>query len=143
MQKVVDLIHLKGSEALNALSYWSQQTLDWFEQYKAMRVIASLASRGYDHTEISKIRDNLLNLNSQMPKLVSGSVNDSNFAGRWRPLYSESNDEWEIPMNSVMPFARLDLEIWLHTNLGIDALGLVEETKPFKIVLPRQTNKEP
>ena len=31
-------------------------------------------------------------------------------------------------MNSVMPFARLDLEIWLHTNLGIDNLGLFDET---------------
>ena len=133
VQRVVELIQVKGAEALNALSYWSQQTLDWFDQYKAMRVIASLASRGYNHTEISRIRDNLLNLNSQMPKLVSGSVNDSNLGGRWRPLYSEGNDEWEIPMNSVMPFARLDLEIWLHTNLGIDNLGLVEETNQSRL----------
>ena len=133
VKKIVDLIHIKGEGALNALSYWSQQNLDWFDQYKAMRVIASLASRGYNHSEISRIRDNLLNLNSQMPKLVSGSVNDSNFAGRWRPLYSEGSDEWEIPMNSVMPFARLDLEIWLHTNLGIDNLGLVDETNRARL----------
>ena len=133
VKKIVDLIHIKGEGALNALSYWSQQNLDWFDQYKAMRVIASLASRGYNHSEISRIRDNLLNLNSQMPKLVSGSVNDSNFAGRWRPLYSEGTDEWEIPMNSVMPFARLDLEIWLHTNLGIDNLGLVNETNRARL----------
>lgn len=133
VKKIVDLIHIKGEGALNALSYWSQQNLDWFDQYKAMRVIASLASRGYNHSEISRIRDNLLNLNSQMPKLVSGSVNDSNFAGRWRPLYSEGTDEWEIPMNSVMPFARLDLEIWLHTNLGIDNLGLVDETNRARL----------
>tara|TARA_B100001113_G_scaffold148174_1_gene121544 strand:- start:886 stop:2661 length:1776 start_codon:yes stop_codon:yes gene_type:complete len=132
VKDIVELIEVKGTEALNAISSWSKQTLDWFDQYKAMRVIASLASRGYNHNEISKIRDKLMNLNSKMPKLVSGSVNNSNFGGRWRPLYSENSSEWEIPMNSIMPFSRLDLEIWLHTNQGIETLGLGEEISQTK-----------
>ena len=49
--------------------------------------------------------------------------------GKWHPLETGDVDEWEIPDNSVMPFGRVDLEIWLHTDLGIKYLG-VDNTNP-------------
>ena len=66
-----------------------------------------------------------------MPKLIIGSVNDGNLGGKWNPMYSGESDEWEIPNNSVMPFGRVDLEIWLNTNLGVEFLGM-EDNNNFQ-----------
>ena len=125
---IIDIIEKKGTLALEALYAWSENTLDWFDHYKAMRVIASLASRGYNIIEINKFRDRLKVLNPKIPKPVSGSVSGDNFGVRWRSQYSEDSNEWEIPLSSIMPFLRLDLEIWLHTSRQIESLGLMDDT---------------
>ncbi len=103
---------------------WCSSTLSLFDQYKGMRVIAALISRGFNSEPILKLRNMISELNTSMPKLVNGSVNDGNLGGRWNRMYSGDSDEWETPHNSVMPFARVDLEIWLHTDLGLEFLGL-------------------
>ena len=58
-----------------------------------------------------------------MPKLIIGSVNDGYQGGKWRSMFSGDTEDWETPNNSVMPFGRVDLEIWLNTDLGLEFLG--------------------
>jgi hypothetical protein len=103
---------------------WCSSTLSLFDQYKGMRIIAALISRGFNPEHILKLRNMLSEMNTSMPKLVNGSVNDGDLGGRWNRMYSGDSNEWETPHNSVMPFARLDLEIWLHTDLGLEFLGI-------------------
>ena len=38
------------------------------------------------------------------------------------------SEEWETPNNSVMPFGRIDLEIWLNTDLGMDFSAWITAT---------------
>ena len=55
------------------------------------------------------------------------SVNDGRLGGHWHKFPSEDSDEWETPMNSVMPFGRIDLEIWLNTDLGVEFIGMTRQ----------------
>ena len=86
-------------------------SLDWFDQYKTMRILASLISRGYDPKPIIRLRNIVFEMNTGMPKLISGSVNGSsmNLGGRWKKMFTGESEEWETPNNSVMPFGRIDL----------------------------------
>lgn len=127
--ELIRIIEEKGKPAFEFLESWCSTTLDWFDHYKAMRIIASLIARGYDPKPIIRLRNTLSDMNTEMPKLVIGSVNDGNKGGKWHPLETGDVDEWEIPDNSVMPFGRVDLEIWLHTDLGIKYLGM-DNTNP-------------
>ena len=91
-----------------------------------MRILASLISRGYNPKPIIRLRNIIFEMNTGMPKLISGSVNGSsmNLGGRWKKMFTGESEEWETPNNSVMPFGRIDLEIWLNTDLGVDFLGM-------------------
>ena len=122
--EMIRLIEEKKEPAFGALESWCTNTLDWFDQYKAMRVLASLISRGYNPKPILRLRNVLSEMNTSMPKLINGSVNDGNQGGKWNPMFSGESDEWETPNNSVMPFGRIDLEIWLNTDLGVEFLGM-------------------
>ena len=42
------------------------------------------------------------------------------------------SEEWETPNNSVMPFGRIDLEIWLNTDLGMDFLGMDSHNTSYR-----------
>lgn len=119
-------------KSIQVLESWIHGELSWFDQYKAMRVIASLIARGFDKSLVIDLRNRIAQMNCSMPKLANGSVNDSDNGGTWMPLYSEDSGEWEVPNNSVMPFGRVDLEIWLNTDLGIEFLGMDSSTKQFQ-----------
>jgi len=122
--EMIRLIEEKKEPAFGVLESWCSNTLDWFDQYKAMRILASLISRGYNPKPILRLRNLLSDMNTEMPKLISGSVNDGRQGGKWHPLYSGDSSDWETPSNSVMPFGRVDLEIWLNTDLGVEFLGM-------------------
>ncbi len=128
---MVRLIEEKTEPALGLLESWCSYTIDWFDQYKTMRVLASLISRGYDPKPIIRLRNTIFDINIGMPKLISGSVNDgandSRLGGKWKQLFSGESEEWETPKNSIMPFGRLDLEIWLNTDLEPQFLGLKKD----------------
>ena len=133
--EIIDMIKLieeRKEPAFGVLESWCETTLDWFDQYKAMRIIASLISRGYDPEPILKLRNVLSEMNTNMPKLLIGSVNDGNRGGIWHPLETGSSEEWEVPSNSVMPFGRIDLEIWLNTDLGVKFLGMDKQNPSFQ-----------
>ena len=121
---MIRLIESHGEKAFNVLESWCSNTLDWFDQYKVMRIIAALISRGYDSKPVIRLRNILSDMNTSMPKLIIGSVNDGHQGGRWRPMFSGESEEWETPSHSVMPFGRVDLEIWLNTDLGLEFLGM-------------------
>ena len=132
---ITDFIQLiqDGDEAeFNLLRSWCSNNLSWFDQYKVMRILASLISNGYDSGAIIRLRNHISEMNTSMPKLIIGSVNDGNQGGKWNPLFSGDSNEWETPNNSVMPFGRVDLEIWLHTELGIEFLGMDHQTHNFQ-----------
>ncbi len=124
--EMIRLIEEKKEPALGVLESWCANSLDWFDQYKTMRILASLISRGYDPKPIIRLRNIIFEMNTGMPKLISGSVNGSsmNLGGRWKKMFTGESEEWETPNNSVMPFGRIDLEIWLNTDLGMDFLGM-------------------
>ena len=124
--EMIRLIEEKKEPALGVLESWCANSLDWFDQYKTMRILASLISRGYNPKPIIRLRNIIFEMNTGMPKLISGSVNGSsmNLGGRWKKMFTGESEEWETPNNSVMPFGRIDLEIWLNTDLGVDFLGM-------------------
>ena len=125
IQEMIRLIEEKKEPAFGVLEAWCSSTLDWFDQYKVMRILASLISKGYNPKPILRLRNVISEMNTSMPKLIIGSVNDGlNRGGKWNPMFSGETKEWETPNNSVMPFGRVDLEIWLNTDLGIEFLGL-------------------
>ena len=121
--EMISLIESYGDQGFAALESWCANTLDWFDQYKAMRIIAALISRGYDTKPVIRLRNTISQMNTSMPKLIIGSVNDGYQGGKWRSMFSGDTEDWETPNNSVMPFGRVDLEIWLNTDLGLEFLG--------------------
>ena len=125
IQEMIRLIEERKEPAFGVLEAWCSSTLDWFDQYKVMRILASLISNGYNPKPILRLRNVISEMNTSMPKLIIGSVNDGlNRGGKWHPMFSGETKEWETPNNSVMPFGRVDLEIWLNTDLGVEFLGL-------------------
>ena len=122
--RFIQIIENGDAKEFSLLQSWCSTTLNWFDQYKVMRILASLASRGYDTNRVLTLRKRILEMNTNMPKLIIGSVNDGNTGGKWNPLYCGESDSWEIPSNSVMPFGRLDLEVWLNTDIGMEFLGI-------------------
>jgi hypothetical protein len=129
---LIELIEKSPDRGLDILWAWCSNNLSLFDQYKAMRLIAALISRGFNPEPIIKLRNQLSEMNTSMPKLIIGTVNDGNQGGIWNPMYSGNSDEWEQPNNSVMPFGRVDLEIWLNTNLGMEFLGLKGQDLNFQ-----------
>ena len=132
--EMIRLIEEKKEPALGVLESWCANSLDWFDQYKTMRILASLISRGYDPKPIIRLRNIVFEMNTGMPKLISGSVNGSsmNLGGRWKKMFTGESEEWETPNNSVMPFGRIDLEIWLNTDLGMDFLGMDSRNTSYR-----------
>ena len=132
--EMIRLIEEKKEPALGVLESWCANSLDWFDQYKTMRILASLISRGYDPKPIIRLRNIVFEINTGMPKLISGSVNGSsmNLGGRWKKMFTGESEEWETPNNSVMPFGRIDLEIWLNTDLGMDFLGMDSRNTSYR-----------
>jgi len=132
--EIIRLIEEKKEPALGVLESWCANSLDWFDQYKTMRILASLISRGYDPKPIIRLRNIIFEMNTGMPKLISGSVNGSsmNLGGRWKKMFTGESEEWETPNNSVMPFGRIDLEIWLNTDLGMDFLGMDSHNTSYR-----------
>ena len=126
--EMIRLIEEKKEPAFGVLESWCSNTLDWFDQYKVLRILASLISRGYNPKPILRLRNVISEMNTGMPKLIIGSVNDGNQGGKWRPMFTGDSKEWETPNNSVMPFGRVDLEIWLNTDLGVEFLGMDKNT---------------
>lgn len=111
---------LANQDSFRTFANWCDSHLTHFQQYIAMRILASLSSNGFDQNPILSVRTKILKFNVNMPKLITESVNDGYLGGKWNDLYSTNKKEWEIPSNSVMPYGRLDLEIWLNSDLGIE-----------------------
>jgi hypothetical protein len=124
IKTLIDLTEENPDAGFQILGEWCSDNLSLFDQYKAMRVLAALISRGFDAKSVIGLRNRLSEMNTSMPKLIIGTVNDGDQGGKWNAMYSGNSDEWEIPNNSVMPFGRVDLEIWLNTNLGMEFLGM-------------------
>ena len=119
VSKMIDLI-LQDNKRYSVFQEWCDCQLSHFQQYIAMRILSSLISQGFDEKLILQTRKNILRLNINMPKLVTESVNDGYLGGKWNQLTSSNKDEWEVPNNAIMPFGRLDLEIWLNCDMGLD-----------------------
>ena len=122
--EVPELVKLISSkpETFSVFINWCYNQLTHFQQYIAMRILASLITQDFDKGMIIRTRDKILQVNLNMPKILTQSVNDGFFGGKWNPIYYPEDNGWETPPNSVMPFGRLDLEIWLNSNEGIEFL---------------------
>ena len=151
---LVKLIENQPKKGIQVLAEWCANSLSRFDQYKAMRIIASLISKGFKQGPILKIRNELSKMNKAMPMLTTETVNDVSFSiqgGKWKPLYfdEKSSNElfegWHSPLNSVMPFGRIDLEIWLNTDLEWEYLGIDSDTMLLQnhVVGRRQIGKNP
>jgi len=119
VRKMIDLI-LQENKRYSVFQEWCDFQLSHFQQYIAMRILSSLISQGFEEKLILQTRKNILRLNINMPKLVTESVNDGYLGGKWNQLTSSNKEEWEVPNNAIMPFGRLDLEIWLNCEMGLD-----------------------
>ncbi|HIL65323.1 MAG TPA: hypothetical protein EYG33_04060 [Candidatus Poseidoniales archaeon] len=133
---LIEYILSNPVEGLDALMKWADENQSRFDQYKAMRVLVSLICRGVDENMIHEARNKISALNHESPMLSVESVNNlttAQLGGRWRNLVTTGSDswmfnDWHSPLNSVMPFGRLDLEIWLHSDLDLKYIGIDEET---------------
>ncbi|MGY8755149.1 MAG: hypothetical protein ACKVIR_05605 [Candidatus Poseidoniales archaeon] len=134
--KLVSGICSKPVVGLDALVKWCDENRSRFDQYKAMRVLVSLICQGFDETKIHEARNKISALNHESPMLSVESVNNltsAQLGGRWRSLVTIGDDswmfnDWHSPLNSVMPFGRLDLEIWLHSDLDLKYIGIDKES---------------
>ena len=147
IQEMIRLIEEKKEPAFGLLESWcgcdpDSLELDLFDQYKVMRILASLISRGYKQEPILRLRNKISKMNTEFPKLVSCSVNDRNKGGKWRPLRQNNSEEWETPEHSVMSFGRVDLEIWLNTDKEIEFLGIDDQNKVPRPRYARQKRPE-
>jgi len=152
---MIQMIEGNPKVGIDVLAKWCTNNLSRFDQYKAMRIIASLISRGFDQSSILQIRNTLSKMNKAMPMLTTETVNDVSFGiqgGRWKLLYFDDDnsgndlfDEWHSPLNSVMPFGRIDLEIWLNTDLEWEYLGIDSDTMQLQnhMMGRRQLGKNP
>lgn len=141
ISNLIEYIQSKPEEGFDAFEKWSGENRSRFDQYKAMRVLASLISQGFDEKKIHEVRNKISVLNHESPMLSIESVNNltpSQLGGRWRGLVSTKDDswllnDWHMPLNSIMPFGRLDLEIWLHSNLDWKYIGIEKESRKLAV----------
>jgi len=129
VKRFVNLI-LEKHDRFFVFAAWCSGNLSRFQQYVAMRVLASLATNGFDTNKILDIRNSLLYMNSTMPNILNESVNSGDLGGKWRPMYSGDSESWENPCHTIMPFGRLDLEIWLNSDAKIEEM--LEDKFQFK-----------
>jgi len=101
---------------------WTSHCVSRFDEYIAMRILVALSMRGYNEPKILLARLTLSKLNREAPILPTESVNrnmELNYSAPYtiRPKQKKMHNfpEWYAPLNSVMPFCRLDLEIYLNT----------------------------
>lgn len=127
--KIIEMI-MQDNDRFEVFAAWCGNNLSLFQQYIAMRVLSSLSAKGFNQDRIFKLRNSLLTLNSMMPKILNSSVNMVGFGGQWNPLYASDAEHWEVPNNTVMPFGRLDLEIWLNSDKTIPQM--LDESFHFK-----------
>jgi hypothetical protein len=140
-----------GTNAFAAFEGWVDQCISRFEQYKAMRVLVALAILGVNPKRIVQCRRIIAEINHESPLLSSETVNGHNanfLGGQWRTLRSRTVQpsmfyEWFSPMNSVMPLARLDLEIWLNCIEDISIIGIDEVTGRFRSSIRGPVCKDP
>ena len=101
----------KSSRELTAFSQWCEGELGFKEQYLGMRIAAALIYRGVMPQEIIKIRNSIFCSNRN----------------RWYSHSKMNQYGWSKPMDSVIPFHYVDLEIWLNTDLSTEFIGLEKE----------------
>ena len=126
--RLVQLIEENPALGLAALKEWcDDNTLSFFDQYLGLRVVASLICRGFDVRDMIEIRNRLLRKNNDTPIIEQTVSNNTQRINRLRDIGREvelDDSMWVIPKSSVMPFDRIDLEIWLHTNLNSSYMGM-------------------
>ncbi|MBM54948.1 MAG: hypothetical protein CMB32_00115 [Euryarchaeota archaeon] len=126
--RLIELIEENPALGLAALKEWcDDNTLSFFDQYLGMRVVASLICRGFDVRDMIEIRNRLLRKNNDTPIIEQTVSNNTQRINRFRDIRREielDDSMWVIPKSSVMPFDRIDLEIWLHTNLNSSYIGM-------------------
>ena len=122
--KLIEIIDSdKRDLALLALTKWCDGDLSYFEQYIVLRVAAALIYRGIDPSLVIKIRNRLFDANIRTPVVEETISNRMQRRERTKKL-DEKNTNWSKPMDSVIPYHNIDLEIWLNTSLGVNFLGL-------------------
>ncbi len=124
---VKDFVQLlqNNERGLNALEAWCYGDRTYFEQYIALRVVASLIYRGVNCSKVISIRNRILDANIRCPIVEETVSNRIQRKSKIEEMdYDFSNSRWMHPQNSVMPYNNIDLEIWLHTDLGVEFLGM-------------------
>jgi len=148
--EVRDFVQLlqKNEQLLTALESWCYGDRTYFEQYIALRVVAALVSRGVDCRKLLPIRNRILDANIRCPIVEETVSNRIQRKSKIQEMtYDFSKSRWVHPENSVMPYNNIDLEIWLHTELGVDFLGMDAmlhqaakmQTSPYNYTYPRTT----
>ena len=126
--RLIELIEENPPLGLAALKEWcDDNTLSFFDQYLGLRVVASLICRGFDVQDMIEIRNRLLRKNNDAPIIEQTVSNNTQRINRCRDIEREvklDDSMWVIPKSSVIPFDRIDLEIWLHTELNSGYIGM-------------------
>ena len=137
--RLIQLIEENPALGLAALKEWcDDNTLSFFDQYLGLRVVASLICRGFDVRDMIEIRNRILRKNNDTPIIEQTVSNNTQRINRFRDIGREvelDDSMWVIPKSSVMPFDRIDLEIWLHTNLNSSYIGMDFNTTKKKTPL--------
>ncbi|GEM_PF-875608 len=137
--RLIQLIEENPALGLAALKEWcDDNTLSFFDQYLGLRVVASLICRGFDVRDMIEIRNRILRKNNDTPIIEQTVSNNTQRINRFRDIGREvelDDSMWVIPKSSIMPFDRIDLEIWLHTNLNSSYIGMDFNTTKKKTPL--------
>ena len=136
------IVHLAkmGDSFLEAIEDWTLWLLTPSEQYIGMRLIAALCARGIDKESIWKARDGIMSSNKKFEKIEPGDDSLQRFSRNYRAknLRATINNWYRIQPNEirdsieaekglgmftwaksedcVLPFDRIDLEIWIETG---------------------------
>ena len=124
-----------GPEVFEQFSEWFEDTLMLQEQYYGMRIISALANLGFPGNQLWAARNAIQRNNMTSSKMTTRSTDSlvmtSHF--RWelskmnRPrsqtAATNSETRWMVPIESYVPFHRLDVEVWIHCQREMDQDG--------------------
>jgi len=130
---MIDLIESKGPEFLDELDTWFVHLPTLSEQYHAMRLIVALATRGMQRDALWRARDFIVTSNLFFSEVSPVLLENRDHFQRWHSMLfgsvspdlhrraelarrrsGESN--WFMPQLGLVPFDRLDVELWVETG---------------------------
>jgi len=140
-----------GPRMLELMDEWFVRLPTLAEQFHALRLVAALASRDLPPELLWRARDSILASNRLFSEASIHLIEDRSKFSTWheqvlghltpaqrrrRELARLEKDklQWYVPDHAMMPFARLDTEIWVETGGVSEASGELMPDELFEAI---------